>query len=93
MKSSARRLGAQAPQAILTFYLASLAILMGMGAAASLGPYYFLGLIAYGVHLCSQARRVRVDDPARALRLFRSNAFAGLILVLAIIAGTRILIF
>ena len=93
VKSSARRLGSQAPLAILGFYLASLALLMGMGALAGLGPLYFLGLIAYGVQLCSQARKVRTDDPARALRLFKSNAWAGLILTLAIVAGTRWLLF
>ena len=87
VKSSARRLGDQAPMAILGFYLAALAMLLGMGAAAGFGSLYFLGLIAYGVHLFSQARRVRMDDPAKALRLFQSNAFAGLLLVLAIAAG------
>lgn len=90
VKSSARRLGERAPLAILGFYLTSLALLLGVGAAASLGPYFFIGLIAYGVQLCSQARKVRLDDPARALRLFRSNSWAGLILVAAIVAGTRI---
>jgi 4-hydroxybenzoate polyprenyltransferase len=61
-----------------------------MGSVADFGPIYYLGLMAYGIHLFSQARRVRVDDPRKALRLFRSNAFAGLILVLAIVGGTRI---
>ncbi|HEY3948446.1 UbiA family prenyltransferase [Phenylobacterium sp.] len=89
VKSSARRLGAHAPIAILMFYLTSLTILLGMGAVADLGPYYFIGLIAYGVQLCSQARRVRTDNGAVALRLFKSNAWAGLILVLSIAAGTR----
>ena len=89
VKSSARWLGAQAPLAILGFYLTSLTILLGMGAAAGLGPFYFLGLMAYGVQLCSQARKVRTDNGPLALRLFRSNAWAGLILVFAIVAGTR----
>jgi 4-hydroxybenzoate polyprenyltransferase len=91
VKSSARRLGEHAPLAILGFYLTSLALLIGMGAAAQLGSVFFLGLIAYGVQLSSQARKVRVDDGARALRLFKSNSWAGLILVAAIVAGTRIL--
>ena len=89
VKSTARRFGAQAPMAILGFYLASLAILMAMGWSANLGPVFYLGLIAYGIQLCSQARKVRMDDGARALRLFRSNAGAGLILFLAIFVGTR----
>lgn len=91
VKSAALRLGEQAPLGVFTFYLTSLALLLAMGAAAGLGSAYYLGLIAYGVHLFSQARRVRVDDPGKALRLFRSNATAGVILVLAITAGTRFL--
>ena len=90
VKSSARRLGANAPLGILAFYLTSLAILIGMGALAGLGPLYYLALIAYGVQLCSQARKVRLDDPAKALRLFKSNSWAGLILVLALAAGARL---
>jgi 4-hydroxybenzoate polyprenyltransferase len=89
VKSSARRLGAQAPLAILAFYLASLALLMAMGALADLGPIFYLGLIGYGISLFTQVRRVRVDDPARALRLFRLNAASGLILTVAIVTGTR----
>ncbi|MGZ3375897.1 MAG: UbiA family prenyltransferase [Phenylobacterium sp.] len=90
VKSSARRLGANAPLGILGFYLVSLAILIGMGASADLGPFFYIALIAYGVQLCSQARKVRMDDGEKALRLFKSNSWAGLILVLAIVAGTRI---
>ena len=89
VKSSARRLGAGAPLAILGFYLTSLALLIGAGAAARIGPYFYIGLIAYGVQLISQARKVRLDDPTRALGLFKSNGWSGLILVAAIIAGTR----
>jgi 4-hydroxybenzoate polyprenyltransferase len=91
VKSSARRLGAQAPLAVLAFYLACLALLMLMGWVAGLGPLYFVGLIGYGISLFSQVRRLRLDDPAKALRLFRMNALAGLILALAITAGTRVL--
>ena len=34
-----------------------------------------------------QAQRVKLDDPARALRLFKSNREAGLLLLLALAAG------
>ncbi|HEY2356010.1 MAG TPA: UbiA family prenyltransferase [Phenylobacterium sp.] len=93
VKSSARRLGEQAPLAILGFYLASLALLLATGAAAGLAPAFYLLLIVYGIQLCSQARRVRIDNPMGALRLFKSNALAGLILFVAIVAGTRLAIF
>ena len=92
VKSSTRRLGASAPAAILAFYLTASVILIGMGAAAGLGSIFYLCLIAYGVQLFSQARKVRLDDGPLALRLFKSNAWAGLILVLAIVGGTRFLI-
>jgi 4-hydroxybenzoate polyprenyltransferase len=93
VKSSARRLGAQAPLAILGFYLACLALLMLMGYVAGLGSTFYLGLIGYGFCLFTQVRRVRLDDPAKALRLFKLNTLAGLILVFAITAGTRGLFF
>jgi 4-hydroxybenzoate polyprenyltransferase len=91
VKSSARRLGAQAPLAILAFYLTCLALLLATGFTAGLGPLYYLGLIAYGFLLFTQARRVRLDDPAGALRLFQLNVAAGVVLTVAIVAGVRFL--
>jgi 4-hydroxybenzoate polyprenyltransferase len=93
VKSSARRLGAKAPLAILGFYLACLALLLLMGSTADLAPAYYLGLIGYGVCLFIQAVRVRLDDPARALRLFKLNSLAGLVLAFAIAAGVRVFAF
>ncbi|HEX8232029.1 MAG TPA: 4-hydroxybenzoate octaprenyltransferase [Caulobacteraceae bacterium] len=87
VKSSARRLGDRAPGAVLAFYGAAMLLTLAAGAAAGLGPVFYLGWAAYAVHLVWQARRVRVDDPGLALRLFRSNREAGLILLLAIAAG------
>ncbi|MDP3299857.1 MAG: hypothetical protein Q8M38_07140, partial [Phenylobacterium sp.] len=37
--------------------------------------------------LSRQAAQVRLDDPAGALALFKSNSLAGLALFLALIAG------
>jgi 4-hydroxybenzoate polyprenyltransferase len=44
-------------------------------------------LAVYALHLLWQARRLRVDDGALALRLFKSNREAGLILFLGLMAG------
>jgi 4-hydroxybenzoate polyprenyltransferase len=87
VKSSARRLGAAAPRAVLMFY--GLAALLPFTAAyaAHLGPLFPLIGIVYALHLFNQARRVRIDDGAEALRLFKSNRAAGLILFLGLIAG------
>jgi 4-hydroxybenzoate polyprenyltransferase len=90
VKSSARRLGDKAPQAVLGFYLVSLGLLVAMGLIARLSPAFYVLLAAYAAPLVWQARQVRVDDGVLALRLFKSNTWAGLILFVAIAAGLRL---
>jgi 4-hydroxybenzoate polyprenyltransferase len=87
VKSTARRLGASAPQAIGGFYLASFALALASAWTAGLGLLFLAPAALYGLHLVSQARRVRMDDPVGALRLFKSNALAGLLLFAALVAG------
>jgi 4-hydroxybenzoate polyprenyltransferase len=87
VKSSARRLGAQAPRAILAFYGVSLVLTLAAARAADLGFLFLPLFVLYAVHLVLQARRVRMDDPAGALALFRSNGLAGLLLFAAFAAG------
>ena len=88
VKSSARRLGAKAPRAVATFYLGALAFALAASVTARLGPGFSVGLLGLAIHLGLQARRVRIDDGALALRLFKSNTGAGLILFAAIMAGS-----
>jgi 4-hydroxybenzoate polyprenyltransferase len=52
---------------------------------ADAGPLSFLGLAAFALHLGRQVVRIDRGDGARALRLFRSNRDAGLILFSAMI--------
>jgi len=87
VKSSARRLGRAAPRAIGGFYAAAVALALLAGALAGLGWAFYAGAAVLALQLAWQARRVRVDDPAGALRLFKSNAWTGLILAAAIAAG------
>ncbi|HKP78184.1 MAG TPA: 4-hydroxybenzoate octaprenyltransferase [Phenylobacterium sp.] len=87
VKSSARRLGDKAPRAVAAFYMATMALVFAAGLLARLGPGFSILLLAYAVHLGVQARQVRVDDPQLALKLFKSNAGAGLILAAAFAAG------
>ena len=54
---------------------------------AGLGPLFAVGLLAYAGHLALQALRVKPDDGALALRLFKSNREAGLILLAAVALG------
>ena len=87
VKSSARRLGANVRPGVCLFYLLAALCAAAACAAAGLGPLFWLVLLAYAAHLFWQVRRLRSDDPALALRLFKSNRDAGLVLLLAIILG------
>jgi 4-hydroxybenzoate polyprenyltransferase len=87
VKSSARRLGSHVPRGVAVFYILAMACAAAAGWMAGLGPLYWLGLAGYAAHLASQVRRIRTDDPALALRLFKSNRDAGLILLAAIGLG------
>ncbi len=88
VKSSARRLGAGVQRGVGVFYLLTVILTVGAGAAAGLGPVFYVALLPWAAHLYRQVRDVRVDEPALALRLFKSNREAGLILLLAIILGS-----
>ena len=87
VKSSARRLGPNVRLGVGLFYALALAFAAAAGVAAGLGPLFWLGLVAFGAHLFAQAARVRRHDGARALRLFKSNREAGIILLFAIGLG------
>jgi 4-hydroxybenzoate polyprenyltransferase len=87
VKSSARRLGAAAPRAVLLFYLASVATALIAWREAGLGLGFLPVAAVYAGQLVWQALRLRLTDPAGALRLFKSNTLAGLILLAAIVAG------
>jgi 4-hydroxybenzoate polyprenyltransferase len=87
VKSSARRLGGAVRRGVAAFYALALLCVAGAGAVASLGPLFWPALLAYAGHLTWQTRCIRQDDPALALRLFKSNRDAGLILLSAIILG------
>jgi 4-hydroxybenzoate polyprenyltransferase len=87
VKSSARRLGATAPRAVTGFYAASLALALAAGWLAGLGPLFTVIAVGFGVHLARQARRLRLNDTALALTLFKSNTTAGAILFAALVAG------
>ena len=87
VKSSARRLGAGVRRGVGFFYIVTVVLAAGAGALAGLGPLFSLGLLAFAAHLGWQINKLRPDDPALALRLFRSNRDAGFILLFAIILG------
>jgi 4-hydroxybenzoate polyprenyltransferase len=80
VKSTARLFGAQTHRALIVFY--SLAVvLIGVALALSgAGVSAWIGLAAFAIHLGWQIARLRIDDPALCLRVFKSNRDAGLLL-------------
>ena len=87
VKSSARRLGAGAPRAVLFFYVAAFAVALAAAFTAGLGPLFYPPAAVFGMMLSRQAQRLRMDDPAGALALFKSNTWAGVVLFVALVAG------
>ena len=80
IKSSARLFGPRVRLGIGACYgLATLALLAAL-ALIGAGPLAYLGVAAFGLHLAWQVWRLDRRDGAVALRLFRSNRGAGLIL-------------
>jgi 4-hydroxybenzoate polyprenyltransferase len=90
VKSSARRLAGAVRQGVAVFYLLALLGAAGAGATAGLGPLFWVALLAYAAHLGWQVWRLRPEESALALRLFKSNRDAGLILLSAIILGAAV---
>jgi 4-hydroxybenzoate polyprenyltransferase len=87
VKSSARRLGAAAPRGVLIFYGICAALTLLAGLTAHLGLLFYPFLAVFALHLLWQAQDLKVDDPRGALRLFRSNRDAGLVLLVGLALG------
>ena len=88
VKSSARRLGAAAPRAVAGFYGVALLLTFAAYVTADLGFFFVPMFALYAVHLMLQASRIQLDNPQRALVLFKANGWAGLVLFAAFAAGS-----
>ncbi|WP_333611805.1 4-hydroxybenzoate octaprenyltransferase [Brevundimonas bullata] len=84
VKSSARRLGSQVKPGVAVFYVLAVLLAGAAGFVAGLGPVFYVGLAAYALHLAWQVKTLKPEDGVLALRLFKSNREAGLILLAAI---------
>ncbi len=80
IKSSARLFGPRVRIAVAGFYGATMILLVAALATAGAGPVAYAALAAFGAQLVWQVARIDPADGAGALRLFRSNRDAGLIL-------------
>ncbi|HEU4705485.1 MAG TPA: 4-hydroxybenzoate octaprenyltransferase [Sphingomicrobium sp.] len=86
VKSSARRLGDQAPLGVAIFY--ALAVILWGAAIWAVRPDWLalLAVLPAALHLANQALRADSRDGEGALRLFRSNRGCGLLMFLGLLA-------
>ncbi|HEY1864632.1 MAG TPA: 4-hydroxybenzoate octaprenyltransferase [Roseiarcus sp.] len=80
IRSTARLFGSRVQLGVGLFYAATAALALAAIEAAGGGAIALIGCLAYAAHLAWQTSQVEGADPATALRLFRSNRDAGLIL-------------
>ena len=85
VKSSARRLGKNAPVGIGVFY--AIAVFLWGAAIWSVRPDWvaLMALVPAALHLANQTFRADPQDGDLALRLFRSNRSCGLLVFLAML--------
>jgi 4-hydroxybenzoate polyprenyltransferase len=79
VKSSARRLGTHVASGVSLFYGVAIVLTGLAGHLSGLPPLFFGGLLLAALHLFSQVARLRLDDGAQALKLFKANRTTGLL--------------
>jgi 4-hydroxybenzoate polyprenyltransferase len=87
VKSSAIWLGNRAYPWLYAFYAAALSLMLAAGVAAGLGLIFILAMTLPALHFLWQMRKLRIEDPALCLKLFRSNRDAGALIALALLIG------
>jgi len=86
IKSSARLFGSEAATGVAVCYAVAV-VLVGLAAhLAGGGLVAFVAIGAFAMHLAWQVRSIELDNPQKALSLFKSNRDAGLILALGLAA-------
>ena len=80
IRSTARLFGSRVTLGVAAFYAATAALAFAAIEAAGGGWIALIGWLAYAAHLGWQTGQLEGADAATALRLFRSNRDAGLIL-------------
>ncbi len=80
IRSTARAHAEDVPRFVATCYLVAIALVCVAIFLVRPGIFAFLGAAGFALHLMGQVRAIRPGEPAVALRLFRSNREAGLIL-------------
>ncbi len=86
VKSTARLFGAQTHRALIAFYALAVVLIGAAMWLAGAGLAAWIGLAAFAAHLAWQIRRLKINDPALCLRIFKSNRDAGLLLFAGLLA-------
>ena len=87
VKSTALLFGARTHQALMPFYaLAVVLIGTAIGVAGGKLPAW-LGLVAFAAHLAWQIARLKIEDGALCLSIFKSNRDAGLLLLAGLLVN------
>jgi len=90
LKSTALKFGSASPRWLAGFFAMALALIAMAGWLAGAGPVYHIGVAAACAHAVWQLARLDIDDPARCLKLFRSNRDFGLLIFAAALADSAI---
>ncbi|MBM3646847.1 MAG: 4-hydroxybenzoate octaprenyltransferase [Alphaproteobacteria bacterium] len=87
VRSTARRFAAAPRRWLALFAALAVAAWTLAGWLAALGAPYFLLLLAIALHFAWQIVFLKPHDPADCLAKFKANAWLGLLLTVAVIAG------
>ena len=90
VKSSALKLGARTKPWLIVFYGMAVAGFGAAGWTAGLSWPFYLGLAGVAVQFAWQVAGLDIDDPAGCLLRFKSNRYAGWLLVAGILAAGAI---
>ena len=80
IKSTARLFAERTHEALVIFYGMAVVLIGVAFALAGSGIAAWIGLALFAVQLGWQVRKLKINDPALCLRVFKSNREAGLIL-------------
>ena len=87
VKSSAIWLGDRAYLWLYAFFSSAIILMVAGGITSGLGVIFIIVMVLPALHFLWQMRRLRIDDPALCLKLFRSNRDAGALIALALLIG------
>jgi len=90
IKSSALKLGARTRPWLIVFYGLAVAGMTASGWAAGLSWPFYLGLAGVAAQFAWQVASLDIDDPAGCLLRFKSNRYAGWLLLTGILAAGAI---